>query len=226
MLPETEEATVVLASASPRRRDLLALTGWTARVRPASADEGARPGESGVQLALRLSRAKAAAVAAQVDGAGLVLGADTVVICDGELLGKPADAPQASRMLERLRGRTHEVITALTLIAEEGAWQAQEVCRTAVPMRSYTPQAIQDYVASGAAFDKAGAYGIQDRGFDPVDRDEMTGCYANVMGLPLCHLARLMRRRDQALRVDLPAACQAHTGYRCPIYAEILGGEA
>ncbi|MBM3120698.1 MAG: septum formation protein Maf [Chloroflexi bacterium] len=215
--------TFVLASASPRRRELLALTGWPAIVRPASADEQPLPGEGAVGLAQRLSQAKAVEVAARADGRTLVLGADTVVSHEEALLGKPADEAEARRMLDLLRGQTHEVITALTLVADDGAWQAQEVCHTPVPMRDYTPQAVGEYLASGAAFDKAGAYGIQDRPFDPVDVHQMTGCYANVMGLPLCHLVRLMRRRDLRPAANVPAACQAHTGYRCGIYAEILG---
>jgi MAF protein len=218
--------TFVLASASPRRRELLALTGWTAHVRPATADEQPRPGEDAVRLAKRLSRAKAEEVAAGADGRTLVLGADTVVSLDHTLLGKPADEVEAARMLESLRGHTHEVITALTLVADGGTWQAQEVCRTPVPMRDYTPQAVGEYLASGAALDKAGAYGIQDRPFDPVDVLRMSGCYANVMGLPLCHLVRLMRRRGLRPGTDVPAACQGHTGYRCGIHAEILGTDS
>jgi MAF protein len=223
MLDPQAPFTFVLASASPRRRELFALTGWTAHVRPSSADERPRPGEGAVRLAQRLSQAKAAEVAAHADGRTLVLGADTVVSLQDALLGKPADEAEARRMLDSLRGRTHEVITGLTLVADDGAWQAQEVCRTPVPMRDYTPQAVGEYLASGAALDKAGAYGIQDRPFDPVDVNRMNGCYANVMGLPLCHLVRLMRRRDLRPATDVPAACQAHTGYRCGIYAEILG---
>jgi len=197
-----------------------------AQVRPASADEQPRPGESAVRLAQRLSQAKAAEVAAGADGRTLVLGADTVVALDDALLGKPADEEEARRMLDALRGRTHEVVTALTLVADDGTWQAQEVCRTPVPMRDYTPQAVAEYLASGAALDKAGAYGIQDRRFDPVDVRRMTGCYANVMGLPLCHLVRLMRRRDVRPATDVPEACQSHTGYRCGVYAEILGTDS
>ena len=179
-----------------------------------------------MRLAQRLSLAKAAEVAALADGRTLVLGADTVVSHEEALLGKPADEEEARHMLDSLRGRTHEVITALTLVADDGAWQAQEVCCTPVPMRDYSPQAVGEYIASGAALDKAGAYGIQDRPFEPVDVRRMNGCYANVMGLPLCHLVRLMRRRDVRPATDVPAACQAHTGYRCGVYAEILGTDS
>lgn len=192
-------------------------------MRPASADEQPRVGESAMRLAQRLAQAKAASVAEKASPTSLTLGADTVVALNGSLLGKPADAEQARHMLDRLRGCTHEVLTGLTLVADGGAWQAHEVCSTLVPMRNYPPHAVEDYVASGAAFDKAGAYGIQDRGFDPVDMSQMNGCYANVMGLPLCHMLRLMRRRGLEPEADVPAACQAYTGYRCGVYAGILG---
>jgi MAF protein len=217
---------LVLASASPRRRELLALTGWKAEIQPAQADERPQPGEAAHEMAQRLARAKATAVTAAVPPGSLVLAADTIVALDGALLGKPADPAGAQGMLETLRGRTHEVVTGLTLLADGGTWQAHDVCHTPVPMRDYTPREVQEYVASGAAFDKAGAYGIQDRGFDPVDMNQMTGCFANVMGLPLCHLVRLMRRRALQPEADVPAACQAFTGYRCGIYPQILGSSS
>jgi len=217
---------LVLASASPRRRELLALTRWTALVRPAQADEQPLAGEDAAGLARRLSRVKAHAVAADSAAGSLVLAADTVVALDGVLLGKPADAGEARAMLASLRGREHEVVTGLTLLVAGDSWEAHDVCHTRVPMREYTPEEADAYVRSGAAQDKAGAYGIQDRGFESVAMDQMTGCYANVMGLPLCHLARLMRRRGLKSEADIPAACQAHTHYTCEIYPAILGTDA
>ncbi len=217
---------LVLASASPRRRELLALTRWTALVRPAQADEQPLPGEDALGLARRLSRVKAHAVAADSAAGSLILAADTVVVLDGALLGKPADAGEALAMLESLRGREHDVVTGLTLLVAGESWEAHDVCTTRVPMREYTPAEADAYVRSGAALDKAGAYGIQDRGFELVAIERMTGCYANVMGLPLCHLARLMRRRGLASEADIPAACQAHTHYTCEIYPAILGTDA
>jgi MAF protein len=216
----------VLASASPRRRELLALTRWTADVRPAQADEQPLPGENADGMARRLSRAKAHSVAERSPAGSLVLAADTVVALDGAILGKPADADEARAMLEVLRGREHEVITGLSLLVAGDSWEAHDVCRTNVPMRNYTANEADAYVRSGAALDKAGAYGIQDRGFDPVDMDRMSGCFANVMGLPLCHLARLMRRRGITGSADIPAACQAHTHYACGLHSQILGADA
>ena len=216
----------VLASASPRRRELLALTCWTAEVRPAQADEKPRPGEDAAALARRLSQAKAREVAANSEAGSLVVAADTVVALDGTLLGKPADADEARAMLATLRGREHEVVTGLTLLVAGDAWEAHDVCCTRVPMREYTRAEAEAYVGSGAAQDKAGAYGIQDRGFEPVATEQMTGCFANVMGLPLCHLVRLMRRRGIESTADVPSACQAHTHYTCLIYPQILGADA
>jgi predicted house-cleaning NTP pyrophosphatase (Maf/HAM1 superfamily) len=89
-------------------------------------------------------------------------------------------------------------------------------------MRPYSPREVAAYVAGGSPLDKAGAYGIQDDGFLPVDLERLTGCYANVMGLPLCHLARALRRLGHPSPADVPAGCRAHTGYDCPVYESIL----
>jgi septum formation protein len=226
MAPREATPHIVLASASPRRRELLALTQWAAEVKPAQADERPLPGEDAAGLAQRLSRVKAQSVAGQSPVGSLVLAADTVVVLDGALLGKPADAGEARAMLGTLRGREHEVISGLTLLVAGDSWEAHDACRTRVPMRDYGAGEADAYVRSGAAQDKAGAYGIQDRGFEPVDMDRMKGCFANVMGLPLCHLARLMRRRGLESEADIPAACQAHTHYTCEIYPAILGTDA
>ena len=193
-------------------------------MRPASADEKPRASaKAPFSWRSACRRPKRRRWRDSVDGRTLVLGADTVVALEDALLGKPADADEAIQMLNSLRGRTHEVITALTLVADDGAWLGQEVCRTPVPMRDYAAAGRPGLRRLGRGFDKAGAYGIQDRTFDPVDVQRMNGCYANVMGLPLCHLVRLMRRRDLRPDTNVPAACQAHTGYRCGVYAEILG---
>jgi len=217
---------LVLASGSPRRRELLALTRWAAVVRPAQADEQPLPGEDAEAMARRLARLKARSVAAQSPAGSLVLAADTVVSHDGAILGKPADAHEALAMLGTLRGREHEVITGLSLLVAGDSWEAHDVCLTEVPMRDYAADDADAYVRSGAALDKAGAYGIQDHGFDPVDMARMSGCFANVMGLPLCHLARLMRRRGIAAPTDIPTACRAYTHYTCSLHPQILGTDA
>lgn len=226
MSPRESIPELILASASPRRRELLALTSWSATVWPALTDESPREGEGAARVAQRLARAKAERVAKQASEGSLVLAADTVVVLDEALLGKPTDADEARSMLRRLRGREHEVITEMVLVVAGDSWQAEESCRTTVPMREYGESEMEAYIGSGAALDKAGAYGIQDRGFHPVDLARLHGCFANVMGLPLCHVVRLMRRRGLSPSTDVPGACQAHTRYACDVYSQILGAEA
>ena len=219
------EKAIVLASASPRRYELLSLTGWRLLSRPVAVDETPDEGETAEALAARLALAKSKkAIQAWKGGPDIVLSADTVVVHQGELLGKPLDAEDARRMLNSLRGCGHRVVTAVALVSEHGGLE-QEVCSTWVPMRDYAPEEVEAYLATGSAFDKAGAYGIQDKDFDPVDMNRLTGCFANVMGMPLCHVARAMRRVGSRARTDIAAACQHHTKYRCPVYREILGAE-
>lgn len=213
----------VLASGSPRRRDLLALTGWVFEIRAVSVDEGAMRGEAPEGYVRRVATAKAQAGADLFPEAGLILAADTIVVHEGCLLGKPADAAEALDMLMELRGRTHRVLTALAWIAGGRQAPLVEICETEVPMRMYTRDEAQAYIESGSPLDKAGAYGIQDGGFQPVDLDRLEGCFANVMGLPLCHLTRGMQTLGSAPPKDVPARCQAYTGYACPVYERILG---
>ncbi len=220
MIREPALPLLTLASASPRRRELLALGGWSFTLAPASIDEQPKSGESAEAMAVRLALAKARR-AGRAPG-GFALGADTVVEHRGEILGKPGDAGSAQAMLERLAGESHRVVTALAILGPNGAAATTEVCITQVPMRAYSPKEAAAYVAGGSPLDKAGAYGIQDATFQPVDVERLYGCFANVMGLPLCHLARAMRRLGHPAPADVPAACRAHTGYDCPVYASIL----
>lgn len=213
------EATIILASGSPRRRELIGLGGWQVVVRPVSVDETPHPGESAERLARRLARAKANAV--RVAAGEVVLAADTIVADGTDLLGKPADPAEARRMLERLRGRTHRVVSAITLRADDGR-ETHDLCESLVPMRPYDDESIGGALASGSAFDKAGGYGIQDRIFDPVDRGSFNDCFANVMGLPVCHVVRSLRRLGVEPSRDVPAACRELTGYACQVYPSIL----
>ncbi len=126
-------------------------------------------------------------------------------------------------MLARLRGVMHTVTTAVSLLDTRTGQHLSELASSPVRMRPYSDAEIAAYVASGDPFDKAGAYAIQHAGFHPVERFDH--CYANVMGLPLCHLTRLLTRVGLPPAVDVPAACQRHTGYTCPVYERILAGE-
>ncbi len=226
MVASKQAPLITLASGSPRRRHLLALTGWQAVVRPVSVDETAHPGETAEELGRRLALTKARQDLRQNGGAALVLSADTIVAAGDVLLGKPAGAVEATQMLQCLRGRTHRVVTALALIDAGTQTELVDVCVTEVPMRAYRDDEILAYAASGAPLDKAGGYGIQDRPVQPVAVDQLHGCYANVMGLPLCHLVRTMRRLGHVPPVDIPAACRQETGYECPVYPQVLSEEA
>ena len=178
---------IVLASASPRRRELLTLIGIPHAVRPADIDERVRPGELPGPYAERLAREKASAVAALEPGA-LVIGSDTTVVLDGEILGKPSDIAEAESMLVRLSGRRHIVVTAVAV--SRGDQLVSGVEEVEVTFRPLTPNEIRAYIATGEPMDKAGAYGIQGFGATIVER--IDGDYFAVMGLALGRLVRLM----------------------------------
>jgi septum formation protein len=212
---------LVLASNSPRRKDLLSLFGYPFIVRPAQIDESPLPGESPQQHVARLASEKALSVISAVDRGDFtvaqrspltVLAADTVVVDGDQILGKPIDESDARTMLYRLRGRSHQVFTALVVIrlpddelsrnsfAETTGDLCKttcdlckttcDLCKTTVTMRNYSSSEIVAYISSGDPLDKAGAYAIQHSDFHPVE--SLKGCYTNVIGLPLCRLVRLL----------------------------------
>jgi len=213
------EGEIRLASASPRRLELLQLTGLEVRVTAADVDERRLRDEDPQAMTRRLALAKAKAVEGK---SGLVLGADTVVVDGTEVLGKPKDYDEARQMLESLRGRNHQVITSIALIDPDSGLEQVDTCKSNVPMRQYSDSELEYFLANGNPLDKAGAYAIQDKNLVPVDMDQMNDCYASVMGLPLCHVVRNL---PAAAPADVPAACQAHTGYQCPIYSDVLEGK-
>jgi len=210
---------ILLASNSPRRKELLRLGGWAYHAKPADVDETPLPGETPAAYVLRLAESKARAASGS-DSAQLVLAADTTVVDEGSILGKPQHAAEAREMLRRLRGHTHQVLTALAVLPAAGERLLTDLCITDVPMRDYSDTEIDAYVASGDPLDKAGAYAIQHAGFHPVEA--LAGCYANVVGLPLCHLANILFRQGLPVRADLPHACQSALGYHCPVYQQIF----
>ncbi len=211
---------IILASGSPRRRELLGLTGLTFRLTKADIDETPRPGEAAADYTLRLSREKARAVMDAVTDDAVILAADTTVADGDTILGKPADPDEARAMLRRLRGRVHHVYTALTVIETASGCSVSEIAVTDVPMRDYSDDEIEAYIASGDPFDKAGGYAIQNAGFHPVTA--LSGCYANVVGLPLCHLIRALRVVGMTPGGDVPLRCQQHHDYECDVTDEIL----
>ena len=182
---------LILASASPRRRELLTQAGYPFTVRAADVPEVSRPGEDAVRLTLRLAREKAEAVAATLTGeesGATVLGVDTVVAVDQEILGKPGDPADAARMLRLLSGRTHQVVTGVCVVRGERQHAAAEV--TPVCFRALSDEEIAEYVATGEPLDKAGAYAIQGRAARWVPR--ISGCYFNVVGLPIALVSAML----------------------------------
>lgn len=186
---------LILASASPRRRELLERLGLPFEVRPSGIEEPLAAGVPASTLTTTLARAKAADIADRLRAAGeaaLVLGADTLVVLDGQPLGKPTSQGDARAMLRALRGRSHEVVTAVVVRdADPAGRELTEAVVSQVLMRDYTDDEIAAYVATGEPDDKAGAYAVQGRGRRLVSR--VDGCYTNVVGLPLRTTARLLR---------------------------------
>ena len=182
---------MILASQSPRRRELLAQMGLTQFIiRPALGEEKADPGLTPGRLVEALSRRKAEEVAARSDPGDLVIAADTVVAVDGRILGKPRDGAQAREMLTLLSGRSHTVYTGVTVRRDGEVLTGHEATR--VRFRPLSPAEIDAYVRTGEPMDKAGAYGIQGLGALLVEGIE--GDYCNVVGLPVCRLGRMLTR--------------------------------
>ena len=178
---------IVLASQSPRRRELLANVGIPHEVRPADIDETLWPGETPEAHSMRLAREKSATIAAREPGAA-VIGSDTIVVVDGEILGKPRDVAEAKAMIARLAGRSHTVFTAVAVARADRVHES--VVRVTVTFRDLAPWEIDAYVATGEPMDKAGGYGIQGFGSTIVER--IDGDYFAVMGLPVVTVVRLL----------------------------------
>ncbi len=181
---------LILASGSPRRRELLERMGLAFTVQAADVDETLSPGLTAREQVERLSRLKAQAVAETLTEDAVILSADTVVVLDGRLLGKPRDPADAERMLTALSGRSHRVLTGVTVWTSAGMrTQCEE---TEVYFRALDREEIQAYVATGEPMDKAGAYGIQ--GYGALFVEKLVGDYYNVVGLPVCAAALMLRR--------------------------------
>lgn len=184
--------TLVLASASPRRRELIALLGVPYRVTPVDVDETPPDGHAPREVVMFLARQKALEVAKDEQDA-VVLGADTVVVCEGEILGKPRDADDALQMLRRLNGREHQVFTGVALLDVKQGTVVREQCDavcTRVWFREVDDEHLRRYIATGEPMDKAGAYGAQGYGSTLIERIE--GCYFNVVGLPVSRVCAML----------------------------------
>jgi septum formation protein len=179
---------IILASASPRRKELLAQAGFQFRVQPSGVAEVRGENESPIAFVTRLAREKAQDVAGRSDPNAVILGADTVVVCDGEIFGKPTNEQDAKRMLRTLSGRTHQVVTGVCAIYASVVESAAEV--TMVRMLTISEEEIQGYVATGEPMDKAGAYAILGGAARWIP--SIQGCYFNVVGLPLALTAAML----------------------------------
>lgn len=197
--------TLTLASSSPRRRQLLEMLGMTVRVVPPNIPEIRRPVETPVDYVERLAREKALAVTGR-----LVLGADTTVVVRDEVLEKPVDTSDALRMLRKLQGRTHQVVTSVALVADEAIHQATDV--TNVVFRRMEESFLEAYVATGEPMDKAGAYGIQGFGAALVER--IDGDFFSVMGLPIRLVLDLLEQAGRPYRFEGRSGTAAVTEVR------------
>lgn len=185
-----ENEMIVLASASPRRSELLESAGISFRVAPADICEDPFPLEDPVDHVLRLAEGKARA-AAGFTGGRFFLGADTIVLCEGEIMGKPKDPEDALRMLKKLSGVPHEVVTGFAIFDKERAGAVREAVRTKVFFKALRDEEMLSYIATGCPFDKAGGYAIQGGAAHMVRKIE--GSYTNVVGLPLCEVVDALR---------------------------------
>lgn len=221
MFPMTgkEMTPLILASGSPRRRELVRLLGVSFEVvEPETIESTARCSDASRQASI-LAEMKAMAVADLGQG-NVIVAADTLVVLRGQALGKPPDAAAARGMLVDLRSGEHQVVTGLAVIHPSASAPIVQAVETRVWMRQYDDEEISEYIDRGEPFDKAGAYAIQDPDFDPVERIE--GCYANVMGLPLCHLFKTLRVMDPFPPAPPAQACEVYTSRSCPVAERIL----
>jgi len=181
---------IILASASPRRAEILTKLGLSFTVRPSAIDENLTESLPPAEYAVKLAERKARAVAAEVP-AGVIIGADTIVVLEKEMLGKPRSEAEAHEMLRRLSGRTHHVFTGFTILDRPSDRRASGVEMTEVTFRELEEAEIAAYVQSGGAMDKAGAYGIQD--LSAVFAERLNGCFYNVVGFPLTRFYLTLR---------------------------------
>lgn len=204
---------LILASGSPRRREMLRIIGLPFEVARPDIDETPQPAEAPDVYVARLSREKNAAIVADPDS--LILTADTTVADGSFILGKPATPAEAAAMLARLRDRTHLVHTGITLRDTRTDQHWTQVTTTQVIMRAYADHESQAYIDAGEPFDKAGSYAIQDATFHPVARYD--GCYANVMGLPLCTLCKMLTVAGMPPPSPVQCTPDGGDGSRCDI---------
>ena len=200
LLATQHRTKLILASKSPRRVEILRKAGFTFEVRATGIDESRRGRESARAHVLRLAREKARAIAEQLDenSRAVVIGADTVVVIGGKILGKPSDVREARSMLRLLNGKTHQVLTGVSIVSMHDQRELNRVESTRVHFLKLSKKEIEDYIHTGEPFDKAGGYGIQGIAGRFIDR--IDGCYFNVMGLPISLVWTMLRQLGVASR--------------------------
>ena len=215
---------VILASQSPRRQELLRNLFDHFIVINCEVDETIVSGEKPAEFVERLAKEKAVMAGDEVGNGSLndliVIAADTIVVDDTEILGKPIDKDHARRILDQLKGKTHYVLSGVALYDPVSKEITSRVISTDVVMRDYSEDEIEAYLDSGDPFDKAGAYGIQNQSFNPVPH--LTDCYANVMGLPLCDLYVLLKNMDVDANHQVAENCQVSIQYQCSVFQNKL----
>jgi len=212
-----------LASNSPRRREMLAWVDWDLEASAANIDESRYAEESAQEYVLRLAVEKVGYPIPEAGSDDVVIAADTIVVLDKQILGKPIDEREAFEMLSRLRAREHWVMTAIAIRSGGTEHVHHDICRTRVQMREYADEEIKQYIASGDPMDKAGGYAIQSTTFHPVVN--LNGCFASVMGMPLCHLERTLIKFSIYKPSGLALICQNHIKYNCSITSRVMAGE-
>jgi len=216
-------ARFILASQSPRRRELLGLCGYPFDAVAADVDENSVSDPDPAQDCIQTARLKAEAIFKQISyprrKRTIIVAADTIVALDDQILGKPGDAADAKQMLSALRGRKHDVHTGVMILDVDSGREILGSHTAVVKMRDYTDQEISAYIATDDPLDKAGAYAIQNPIFRPVER--LVGCYLGVMGLSICHLLQLLQQIDLPFQTELKALETAHQRHVCPLYDNI-----
>ncbi|HEY62879.1 MAG TPA: septum formation protein Maf [Anaerolineae bacterium] len=214
------EVLIILASNSPRRKWLFEKLGLNFKIQPADVDEENYTDEHPGEYVIRTANQKAHWISNLIEEPAIIIAADTTVAIGNRILGKPMNVKEAVQMLQELRGKTHQVYTGLSVIRVPELITRNDLCVTEVPIRYFSDDEMMAYIATGDPFDKAGAYAIQHHGFHPVE--DLAGCFANVVGLPMCHLARTLSDFGISIKNDIPQICKVVFKYECPIYKQYL----
>jgi MAF protein len=217
----SEPPILILASASPRRQELVPLLGLAWQIQTAIVDETSIDDPDPGANVMQTAELKASAVASTSGDNCVILAADTIVVLDGQMLNKPIDVDDALRMLRGLRGRVHQVYTGIVVHNKMTNRIVMDVAQVDVPMRNYSNSEISYYISTGDPLDKAGAYAVQHPHFQPAP--DLAGCFAAVVGLPLCHVSRALMKTGITIPLDVPHGCQVHNKYDCRIFPSILG---